>query len=262
VSVENAEQIRLWNEVNAPRWIAMRRPLERALVPFGRAALDALAPKPLELALDVGCGFGETTVELARRCGAAIGVDVSQPVLEIARAEAPPSVSYLCVDAQTHPFEQRFDLVFSRFGIMFFEGPAAAFANLRRAMKPGGRFAAVVWGPAAENDWVQIPLRVMRRHLPVPPPSTGPGPFSLADPRAFSRMLSGAGFEDVSVRPLDLPFEADAELLLKSGPAAAVLRESGAAGEALRPKLEAEVRAEMPERLRAHAFVAVARVHR
>jgi len=223
-SVENAEQIRLWNEVNAPRWIAMRRPLERALVPFGRAVLDVLSPQPGELALDVGCGFGETTVELAQRCGKAIGVDVSQPVLEIARAEAPPGVSYLCVDAQTYPFEQRFDVVFSRFGIMFFEDPAAAFANLRRAMNPGGRFGAVVWGAAAENDWVQIPLRVVRRHLAVPAASSGPGPFSLADPVAFSRLLSGAGLADVSVRPLDLAFEGDAELLLKSGPAAAALR--------------------------------------
>jgi len=237
----------------------MRRPLERALQPFGNVALDALAPRPGELALDVGCGFGETTVELARRCGTAVGVDVSQPVLEIARAEAPLGVSYLCVDAQTHPFEQRFDLIFSRFGIMFFEQPAAAFANLRRAMKTGGRFAAVVWGPAAENEWVQIPLRVVRRHLRVPDPATGPGPFSLGDPAAFSRLLSGAGFEDVSVRPLDLAFEADAELLLKSGPAAAALREAGAAGEALRPKLEEEIRAEVPPRLAAHAFVALAK---
>jgi SAM-dependent methyltransferase len=257
-TVSNAEQIRLWNEVNAPRWIAMRRPLERALVPFGRAALDALAPQSGELALDVGCGFGETTVELARRCGAAIGVDVSQPALEIARAEAPPGVTYLCVDAQTHAFEQRFDLVFSRFGIMFFEDPAAAFANLCRAMKPGGRFAAVVWGPAAENDWVQVPLRVVRRHLAVPPPSTGPGPFSLADPAELSRLLSAAGFGGVLVRPLDLPFEGDAALLLQTGPSATALREAGAAGEALRSTLEAEVRAEMPPRPAARALLALA----
>jgi len=256
--MDNAEQIRVWNEVNAPRWIAMRRPLERALRPFGHAALDALAPQPGELALDVGCGFGETTVELARRCGAAMGVDVSQPMLDIARAEAPPGVSYLCADAQTYAFEPRFDLVFSRFGIMFFADPAAAFANLRRATKTGGRFAAVVWGPAGENDWVQVPLRVVRRHLAVPPPSTGPGPFSLGDPAALSRLLSGAGFADVSVRPLDLPFEGDAALLLQSGPAGAALREAGAAGDALRATVEAEVRAELPARLAARARTGLA----
>ena len=256
----NAEQIRVWNEVNPARWIAMRRPFDRALGPFGRAAMEALAPRPGELALDVGCGFGETTVELARACGAAIGVDVSEPMLAIARAEAPPGVSYLCADAQTHAFEQRFDLVFSRFGIMFFEDRAAAFANLRRAMSPGARFASVVWGAASENEWVQLPLRVVRRHMPVPDPSTGPGPFSLSDPAAFSRLLSASGFVDVSVRPLDLPFEGDATFLMQAGPVAAALREAGAAGEALRPILEAELRAELPPRaLKADALVAFGR---
>ena len=255
----NTEQVRVWNEVNPPRWIAMRGPLERALRAFGRAAMDALGPRPGELALDVGCGFGETTVELARRCGAAIGVDVSQPMLAIAQAEAPKGVSYLCADAQTHAFEERFDLVFSRFGIMFFEDPAAAFANLRRSMRPAGRFAAVVWGLAAENEWAQLPIRVVGRHLALPAPSVGPGPFSLGDPAAFSRLLSGAGFANVSVRPLDLPFEGDAGLLLQAGPAAAALREAGAAGDSLRPMLEAELRAEMPARLGAHALIAVGR---
>jgi SAM-dependent methyltransferase len=257
--VPNAEQIRVWNEVNPARWIAMRGPLDRALGPFGRAAMDALAPRPGELALDVGCGFGETTVELARRCGTAVGVDVSEPMLAIARSEAPAGVTYLCADAQAHAFEERFDLVFSRFGVMFFEDPAAAFANLRRSMRPGARLAAVVWGAAGENEWVQLPLRVVRRHMPVPAPSTGPGPFSLGDGAALSRLLAGAGFAEVSVRPLDLPFEGDAALLLQAGPAAAALREAGAAAEPLRPILEAELRAEMPARLGAHALVALAR---
>src|SRR5205814_5329078 len=138
-------------------------------------------------------------VELARRCGAAVGVDVSQPMLAIAQGEAPPGVSYLCADAQTHAFEARFDLVFSRFGVMFFEDPAAAFANLRGAMHRGGRLAAVVWGAAAENEWVQLPSRVVRRHLPVPEPAAGPGPFSLGDAAVVSRLLSGAGFAEISV---------------------------------------------------------------
>src|SRR4051812_39588056 len=134
-----AEQIRFWNEVSPPRWLAMRAQLSRALEPFGRIAMDALAERPGTLALDVGCGFGETTVELARRCGAALGVDISEPFLAVARAEAPPTVRYLRADVQTHEFEERFDVVFSRFGIMFFDDPAAAFANLHRSMRSGGR---------------------------------------------------------------------------------------------------------------------------
>jgi SAM-dependent methyltransferase len=255
----DAEQIRVWNEINAPRWIAIREPLTRALEPFGRAAMDELAPRRGELALDVGCGFGETTVELAALCGEAVGVDVTEPVLAIARKEAPPGVRYLCADAQTHPFEERFDLVYSRFGIMFFDDFAAAFANLRRAMKPGGRFATVVWGRRDENEWVVLPLRLLSRHLPLPPPTTGPGPFALADGAALSRLLSGARFAQVSVRPLDLPFEADATLLLQTGPPAAVLREAGPEGERLRPIVEAELRVQAPPRLKARALLVSAR---
>jgi SAM-dependent methyltransferase len=257
--VANAEQIRIWNEINAPRWIGFREPLTRALQPFGRAAIDVLGPRRGELALDVGCGFGETTVELASLCGEAVGVDVTEPVLAIARKEAPPGVRYLCADAQTHVFEERFDLVYSRFGIMFFDDFAAAFANLRRAMKPGGRFAAVVWGPRGENEWVVLPMRILSRHLPLPAPTTGPGPFALGDPAALSRLFSGAGFAQVSVSPLALPFEADAALLLQTGPAAAVLREAGPEGERVRPILEAELRAEAPPRLKARALLVSAR---
>ena len=130
---------------------------------------------------------------------------------------------------------------------------------MRRSMRPAGQFAAVVWGLAAENEWAQLPIRVVGRHLALPAPSVGPGPFSLGDPAAFSRLLSGAGFANVSVRPLDLPFEGDAGLLLQAGPAAAALREAGAAGDSLRPMLEAELRAEMPARLGAHALIAVGR---
>lgn len=255
----NAEQIRIWNQVNAARWKAVRGSLTRALEPFGRAVMDELAPRRGELPLDVGCGFGETTVQLAALCGEAVGIDVSEPFIEVARKEAPAGVRYVCADAQTYPFEERFDLVHSRFALMFFDDYAAAFANLRRAMRPGGRLATVVWGRRAENEWVELPLRVLGRHLPLPPPTPGPGPFALADPVALSGLLSGAGFADVKVRPLDLPFEADASLLVQTGPAAAILREAGPEGERLRPIVEAEIRAQSPSRLAARALLASAR---
>src|SRR5438477_5385377 len=134
----NAEQTRLWNETNAQRWLGMRAQLMRELSPYGDAAIAALDPQMGETALDVGCGCGETTLQLARRTGDALGIDICAPFLEIARREAIPGTRYLLADAQTHHFEEKFALLYSRFGIMFFEDPQAALANLRSALRPQG----------------------------------------------------------------------------------------------------------------------------
>jgi SAM-dependent methyltransferase len=125
---------------------------------------------------------------------------------------------------------------------MFFEDPSAAFANLRSALKSGGRLAAVVWGPPEENEWSALPIQVLRRHLPARDPALGPGPFGLADRKAVARLLAGAGFVRADVAPLRLPFAADVSVLLQTGVAAAALREAGPEGERLRPQLEQELR--------------------
>lgn len=231
----NDEQIRLWNQVNAPRWQRLREAMTRVLVPWGDAAMDALSPRPGQLALDVGCGQGGTTVQLARRTGHAVGIDVCEPFIETARAEATGGVRYLLADAQTHRFAGEFDLLYSRFGVMFFEDPAAAFHNLRSALRPRARMAVAVWGPWQENEWVTIPLSVLRRQMPVPAPSPGPGPFALADSDAFARLLAQAGFAEVSIARVEKPFEADAAQLADQGPAAAALRTAGA-GEEVRAR--------------------------
>ena len=257
----NEEQKRIWNEVNAPRFFAIRDALERSLAPYGLAAIDALSPAPGNSALDVGCGFGSTTRELARRVGATgqvLGIDVSEPFLAAARAEAPANVRYLRADAQTHSFETPFDLCFARFGVMFFDDPPAAFANLRRALRAGGRFAAVTWGSPQQNAWVEVPLRVLRLHLPAAPAllTAAPGPFSLSDPRALEQLLAEAGFAQPRVRALNLPYFAGAtvedasSLLLQLGPAAAVLREAGEAGQRLRPAIAADLGEELAPWLR------------
>ncbi|MGE5049518.1 MAG: class I SAM-dependent methyltransferase [Deltaproteobacteria bacterium] len=227
----NAEQIRLWNEVNAPRWQRLRALMTRPLAPWGNAAMDALSPGREEHALDVGCGHGETTVELARRTGDALGIDVCEAFIETARAEATCGARYLLADAQTHRFAEEFDLLYSRFGVMFFEDPAAAFRNLRSALRPRGRMAVAVWGPWQENEWVTIPLEVLRRQMPVPQPSQGPGPFALADSGAFARLLAEAGFGEVSIARVERPFEVEAAQLADQGPAAAAMRTAGASEE-------------------------------
>jgi SAM-dependent methyltransferase len=238
----NAEQIRVWNEVNAERWIRLRGQLTGELAPFGEAAIAALDARPGETALDVGCGWGETTLALARRTGNVLGIDICAPFLEVARREAAFGARYLLADAQVQRFEEKFVLCFSRFGLMFFEDPPAAFANLRSAMRPGGRFAAVTWGPFQENEWARLPLQIVQKHIAVPDPAPGPGPFGLSDRETFTRLLRGAGFSEVNISRLDLPFATNASLLLQTGPAAAALRRAGDAGERLRPRLEAELR--------------------
>jgi SAM-dependent methyltransferase len=222
----NDEQIRVWNEINAERWIRLRKTTVRSLLPFGEAALAALRPEPGESALDVGCGFGDTTLMLAQRTGTALGIDVCEPFLRIAREEAAFGARYLLADAQTHAFAEKFDLCFSRFGVMFFEDPVAAFRNLRSALHPAGRFAAAVWGPFRDNEWARVPFSIARRHLPAQEPGNGPGPFSLGD--SVERVLGEAGFSRMAVLRLEIPFDAEAAQLMEQGPAAALLRTAAA----------------------------------
>ena len=222
----NEEQIKLWNEGNAQRWLKLGEAMTRPLVGFGEAAIAALGPKRGEKALDVGCGTGETTRALAAITGDALGVDVSAPFVEIARSKG--GARYLLADAQTHRFDERFDLLFSRFGVMFFEDPPAAFANLAASLRPGARIALAVWGPLQENEWAAIPLRVLRGLMPAPEPS-GPGPFGLADQDRLRRVLKD--FARVSIDRVERPFEVDAAQLAEQGPAAAAMRQANASAE-------------------------------
>lgn len=249
------EQLEFWNGPAAAVMLAVRGLIEAADRPYGLAALDAARPEAGERALDVGCGLGSTTRDLAARVGphgAVVGVDVSEPLLEVARREssALENVTWLLADAQTHPFAADFDLCFSRFGLMFFDDPPAAFRNLRRALRPGGRLAGVVWGPPDACAWVGMPLGAVRARLPSAAGATtvGPGPFSLSDGQSLARLVSSAGFGDARVERVEAPFRCGdtvddaASFLLRFGPAAAALREAGEAGTAIRPTVEAVLR--------------------
>ena len=236
----NAGMIELWNSANAKRWINLRPRIQEELGEYGAAALEAAAPARGEKVLDVGCGCGDTTALLAHATGDALGVDISGPLLDVARREAPAGARYLKADAQTHRFDEQFDLLFSRFGVMFFDDPEAAFGNLRSALRPGGRMAVIVWAEFEENEWARIPLRLVQKHLPAPEPS-GPGPFGLGDRGRLLRVLECAGFADVRLDDVRRPFPGEASVLLQTGPAAAALRAAGEQGERLRPKLEQEL---------------------
>lgn len=257
-STANADQIAYWNNAAGETWAALQDRLDRQIELLGLRAIEAGAPQPGERVLDIGCGCGQTSFELARRVGPTgqvLGADISAPMLEVARERAAQAtgaqVSFLQADAQTHAFPKGgFDLAFSRFGVMFFDDPAAAFRNIGAALRPGGRLAFVCWRPMLENAWMATPLFAALPLLPpLPPPDpTAPGPFAFADPDRVQAILGEAGFEAIDIQAHDQPIggndlDETVAMALKVGPLGAVLREHphlrdkvvGAIREALAP---------------------------
>jgi SAM-dependent methyltransferase len=209
------DQVAYWGGAGGDRWIGEAA---RTEIMLSRVA-DLLYPrarlKPGETVLDVGCGLGPTTLELARRVapgGRAVGLDVSSAMIELARKRATgvANVEFIAGDAATHRFAAPFaDVLFSRFGVMFFGDPTAAFANLRHAIKPSGRVQFACWRPLKENQWMLTPLMAAYEHLPRLPSAAPdePGPFSFGDPDRVTRILTGAGFAKPEFTPADLSFD-------------------------------------------------------
>jgi SAM-dependent methyltransferase len=204
----NQEQLRYWNEQSGPRWVKQQKRLDLQLEQLGLAAMQRAGVKPGGHVLDVGCGCGQTTLQLAERVrpnGSVLGIDLSQPMLTRARERQHElgikNLEFLRADAQTYSFErERFDLIFSRFGIMFFDNPPAAFANLCSALRPAGRLCFLCWQALEKNEWMRVPLKAATQHVapPPPPPPNAPGPFAFADPDYVRHILEAGGFKDVS----------------------------------------------------------------
>ncbi len=207
----NEDQIAYWNGPSGQRWAADQPSIDPGIRHYGEAAMVAAGARPGERVLDVGCGAGDTTLELARRVGPegrVVGVDVSAPMLARARerAEGVETIAFLEADASAHAFsETKFDLLFSRFGVMFFDDPVAAFTNLRSALDRGGRLAFVCWRALAENAWARVPLEAAMAASGAtdPWPTGGPGPFALGERGKVESVLDAAGFVDVEVVPRD-----------------------------------------------------------
>ena len=203
----NAEQITYWNEQTGQKWVAVQARLDAMIAPFGDAAMAALGPRPGKRLIDVGCGCGTTTLALAERVtpsGSVLGVDVSEPMLararEVAAARGVDHVRFVAADAQVHAFpEGGSDGVFSRFGVMFFADPTAAFANLSRALVPGGRVAFACWQALFDNAWIRVPMMALGAIMPLPPPPPpdAPGPGAFADRERVTGILERAGLRDV-----------------------------------------------------------------
>ena len=199
-----------WDGKSGDNWVAHQLRLDLMLEAFGDAAMKAAAIKPGEHILDIGCGAGVTSFALAERVGSGghvLGADLSPQLIARARADAPDHkpVDFQLADAATAPFPQGvFDLLFSRFGVMFFDDPAGAFAHMRHGLKSGGRLAFVCWRSAQDNDWVRLPMAAIRDIVPpVPADPMTPGPFAFADPARISAILTDAGFDEIAITPFD-----------------------------------------------------------
>jgi SAM-dependent methyltransferase len=212
----NAEQIAYWNEESGRKWAELQERLDAGIAPFGLEAIERSGASHGKHVLDVGCGCGQTSLQLAERVGesgSVLGVDISRPMLARARERAQEQgvaqVRFAEGDAQTVAFEPgSVDLVFSRFGVMFFADPVAAFRNLRRAVRPGGRLTFLCWQGIERNPFMAVPYGAVAQHvtLPPPPPAGTPGPLSMADPERVHAILEGAGWQGVAVEPWQREF--------------------------------------------------------
>jgi SAM-dependent methyltransferase len=253
-ALSNAAQVEYWNAAAGATWARYHDQLDRQIAPLGTEALRALAPAAGEQVLDVGCGCGHTTLQIAARVGATggvTGVDISAPMLDVARARALPhgagAVEFRAADAQVADLGHgRFDAAYSRFGVMFFADPVVAFANIRDALRPGGRLGFACWRPLAVNPWMSEPLEAARPLLPplTPPEPNAPGPFAFADPDRVRSILGGAGVAAVELRAFDADIgggntEEMLDLTLRVGPLGAALRENPAYKDVLRSPVRA-----------------------
>ena len=244
--MQNKSQIEFWNGDTGRNWVAYDTLMEAMLQPIGEAVLDAFRFEPHARALDIGCGCGHPTLSLATRIGpggSVTGVDISAPMLSVAREltatneHKGASINFLEVDAQVHPFKpESFEHVFSRFGVMFFEDPIAAFRNIHHALTASGTLAFCCWQSRTVNPFMTVPAQAALELLPPPPemPPRAPGPFAFAEPDYIHSILSRSGFSDISITPLShdlvfgagLPLSEIVEHLVKIGPIAQMVREA------------------------------------
>jgi SAM-dependent methyltransferase len=258
-AAENREASEAWSGPLFERFVQYRDLVAGGLGAHGDVAMAAHPPRPGDRVVDLGCGFGETTRRLAELIGAdgdALGVDVSEPFVELARKEAEQAgfanVRFAVGDVQATEFGETFDYAFSRMGIMFFANPVQALRNVREALAPGGQLCAVVWRRKPDNEWVSRAEGVVAQYIDRPEesdqPTCGPGPFSMADADTVSEQLKIAGFEEIGFQRCDLPLKIGSDLdhavefNMALGPAGEVLRLWEDRIEEIKPKIAAELR--------------------
>jgi SAM-dependent methyltransferase len=258
-AAENREATEAWSGPLFECFVQYRDLVAGGLGAHGEAALAAHPPRPGDRVVDLGCGFGDTTQRLAGLVGPdgdALGIDVSEPFIDLASKEAEEAgaanVRFAVGDVQVTEFEESFDYAFSRMGLMFCANPVQALRNVCKALTPGGRICAVVWRRKLDNEWVRRAELVVDQYLDPPEetdqPTCGPGPFSMADADTVSEQFKIAGFERVSFQRCDLPLKIGndldhaVEFNMALGPAGEVLRLWEDRIEEIKPKIAAELR--------------------
>jgi ubiquinone/menaquinone biosynthesis C-methylase UbiE len=264
----NEEAIEAWNTVLFDKFLRFRRVLVAGLGAHGTRALERHPAAPGERVLDIGCGFGDTALDLGRRVGPTgrvVGLDAAARFIDVARADARAAgldhVTFEVADIEEAVPGGPYDLAYSRMGTMFFASPVFALRNVRKALRPGGRLCIVVWRKREANDCYHVAELVVRDLLGDPPKedqvTCGPGPFSMAGPDLVSDQLLAAGYTDIAFERSDAPIEIGRDLdealqfALALGPAGEVVRLSGAAAVARKAEIDAAIRTALQPFLRA-----------
>ena len=263
----NAEAIQAWDGPLYDRFVRFRHIVTSGLGAHGDAALRLAPPQDGERVLDVGCGFGDTTQQIAALVGSegeAVGVDAAERFIETATAEAAEAgvanARFFVADVQTDPLGGPYDMAFSRMGTMFFISPVAALRNVCKSLVPGGRLASVVWRRREDNEWLyraqQIVEGIVQKPDEYDEPTCGPGPFSMANADTMSDILLHAGFTDISLTRCDLDImggtnmDEALDLVMSIGPAGEILRLQGERAIHLIPQVETALREGMADLVR------------
>ena len=257
----SSEFVDFWNEVLVPKFVKFRHILVGGLTHHSAKILPSLEVGEGDKVVDVGCGFGDTAIEFARRVGpsgSVLGVDCCDGFLEFARADAKAAgvenLVFVEGDAQSYRFEPVHDFCFSRFGTQFFENPVAGLRNMRTALRPGGVMTMIVWRTIDDNPWLGLPKEIVLQYLPPPGDDArtcGPGPFSMANQDMVTRQLEIAGYADIEFERVDAPLmvgrtaEDAVEFQIALGPAGEVYREAGEEAERRRDDIDAALKSEL-----------------
>jgi ubiquinone/menaquinone biosynthesis C-methylase UbiE len=233
------DQAAIWNGTAGQGWVQNQDLLDRAFEPFEKLLADAALAGSARGVLDIGCGTGSTSIAVARALGAhghVVGVDISEPMVAAARARTDAkrlSVGFICANAQTHDFDPvSFDMIISRFGVMFFDDSVRAFANLRRAAREGAQLRLLTWRSAEDNPFMTTAERAAAPLLPHIPPRVpnAPGQFGFADRERVRDILKESGWADIDLQPIDVVCafpQADlVRYFTRLGPLARVLQEA------------------------------------